>query len=212
MQRELSVSSEIRPDPSCEKPQGARIRVCHAQAARRLRTLGPVQDRSGDPKRIIDEQRNLLPGLLSDIGDLCTTPSVRVPRNSLARASPGPNRKVLLLAQPDIATPGGQRGLLDRDEVHDLAVRQPETAKVLSQLRSLPSRQSVPPLDPGPKLAPQVHGSTIWVRWDRNRDASTLTRSRAVAQLGSALALGARGRRFESDQPDRGFTMTCPRV
>ena len=35
---------------------------------------------------------------------------------------------------------------------------------------------------------------------------------RAVAQLGSALRLGRRGRRFKSDQPDEGRKLTVPRV
>ena len=68
---------------------------------------------------------------------------------------------------------------------------------------------------PTPRSAPEIGSPTPWFDHtngvgQKAQDRYPDTNSRAVAQLGSARRLGRRGRRFESDQPDRGFTMTCP--
>ncbi len=123
------------------------------------------------------------------------------------------DRLYLLVPQTDPGAPAGQRSLGNRDHLPDLAIAPAEPTQRPAHLGSLAAGQVLPLVRPLQQFTwcRRFHPSNITPACDTKCPlpigCSRFTRRgtmppRAVAQLGSALALGARGRRFESGQPD----------
>ena len=168
-----------------------------------------------------------VPAFRSHLFDLDSAFSLRVDRRAQPRAGSSAllDRRDLCLAQRNVLTPIREGSLRDRDQFSDLAVRPTESAQLASHVGALASMEPVPPLGLTEEAGrrDRFHPDTVSRPSDGNgelggcaltqepvllaarfRRAPPLAqwKRRAVAQLGSARALGARSRRFESGQPD----------